>query len=138
MNKIGTIDQIVERQLLFKGPWSLERVGHEQWVLRGVKEDHPALFKMFEKIEASDFSSGKCEFKIADDLKLVLHEGVEHVQLRIYSKERIQPLLTREIGRLRVKPESIQKVKDWIIQATKAGVTQLGYLKETLGVFEEA
>jgi len=133
MDKRLLADQIIESGVLFEGPWSLERVGHEQWVFRGTKESLPAMFHYLEKVEYPE--SGKCEIQLTSDMRLMLHEHVEHVQLRIYDKERIEALLSRDTRRLNVTPESIEKVKAWVGEATKSGVDQLSYLTDTLAVF---
>lgn len=133
MDKRLLADQIIESGALFEGPWALERVGREQWVFRGTKETLPILFRCLEKAEFPP--SGKCEIQLTSDMKLVLHENVEHSQLRVYSKERVEALLDRDTRKLIVTPESIEKVKKWLGEADKAGVDQLSYLTETMEVF---
>ena len=135
MNKQEMIDQIIGQSALFQGAWILERVGNEQWVFRGTKEAFPRLFMLLGDVEYTD--TGKVEINVTEDMRLVLHESVEHVQLRIYNKERIEELLGREARKLQVTPESIETVKSWLDEAAKSGVSQLSYLAETLKVFEE-
>jgi len=134
MDKRILADQVIESGALFEGPWALERVGREQWVFKGTKETLPILFRYLEKVEFPP--SGKCEIQLTSDMKLMLHEPVKHAQLRIYDKERVEALMSRDTRRLVVTPESIKKVKEWLAEAAKNGVEQLSYLSETMAVFD--
>ena len=128
-------DNIIESGALFVGPWELERVGHEQWVLRGSKKDLPRLFRMLEGVTFR--SSDKLMIELTADMKLAIHKSVEHIQLRIYNKERMETLVRRDERKLRVTPDSIEKVKAWLNKARESGVSQLSYLIDTLAIFEE-
>jgi len=128
-------DRVIESGALFAGTWSLERVGHEQWVMRGTEENLPALFDILGSYAFP--GDGKQTIELTTDMKLVIHPTVEHVQLRIYDKERMESLLKRDDRKLVISPESIKSVHEWLKEAFKGGVVQLSYLADTMSIFGE-
>lgn len=137
MDKQALTDLIIGGGALFQGEWKLERVGHEQWVFRGTKEQLPRLFAVVERNRPLKFVNGKYEIPVTKDMKLLFHETSDDVQLRIYDKERLETVLGRDTRRFRVSKESIEYVRGWIKEAAQKGVTQLSYLDETMAVFGE-
>lgn len=128
-------DRVIESGALFAGTWDLERVGHEQWVMRGTKENLPALFTILEGYAFP--MDSKHTIELTTDMKIVIHPTIEHLQLRIYDKERMESLLRRDERKLVISPESIKSVHEWLKEAFKGGVVQLSYLSDTMSIFGE-
>lgn len=137
MDKQAFVDLLIGSGALFQGEWTLERVGHEQWVFRGTEEQFPQIFAVAERNRPFPFVGGKYAVKITEDMKLLFHESGDDVQLRIYDKARIEMILGRDNRKLRVSKESIEHVRGWLRQAAQGGLTQLAYLDESMLVFGE-